>query len=83
MLLDPATLHEGQVVYDIVYEPRETALIQAARTRGCRVVTGDEMLAGQAAASFSLWTGVSEVNGKSIMQIMRQALDEHFAAQGR
>lgn len=72
-LIDPAQLHKDQIVYDIVYEPRETALIQAARKKGCQVVTGDEMLAGQAAASFYLWTGV---NG--MLSVMRKALDDHF-----
>ena len=73
-LIDPKDLHEGQIVYDIVYEPRQTPLIQAASERGCQVITGDEMLAGQGAAAFEIWTGV-----KGTFPIMRQALDERFA----
>lgn len=72
-LIDPEELHREQVVYDIVYEPRETPLIQAARQRGCPVITGEEMLAGQAAEAFELWTGIP-----GMLPIMRQALDEHF-----
>ncbi|MBI3615054.1 MAG: shikimate dehydrogenase [Candidatus Omnitrophica bacterium] len=72
-LVDSKQLKEGQWVYDLVYEPRETRLIRAARERGCRVITGDEMLAGQGVASFELWTGV-----KGMLPVMQEALDEHF-----
>ena len=71
-------LHEGQIVYDIVYEPRETALIRAARARGCQVITGDEMLAAQGAASFKIWTGIDEVNRRSVLEIMRETLDKEL-----
>ena len=74
-LVDLDRLHGGQVVYDLVYEPRDTELICGARERGCRVVTGDEMLAGQAAVSFQLWTGV-----KGMLPVMRQALDDYFTS---
>lgn len=73
--LDYARLRQGQVVYDIVYEPRETRLIQEGRKRGCTVVTGDEMLAGQGAAAFEIWTGV-----KGMLPVMRKALDEKLGA---
>jgi shikimate dehydrogenase len=64
-------LRHNQIVYDIVYEPRETALIRAARAAGCGVITGDEMLAGQGAASFELWTGVPAAR---VLPAMREAL---------
>ncbi len=73
LLIDPSALKPGQIVYDIVYEPRETALIRAARERGCQTITGDEMLAAQGAASFEIWTGV-----KGMYPVMRKALEEHF-----
>jgi shikimate dehydrogenase len=45
-------------VVDLVYRPEETALIVAARTRGVAVVDGLEILIGQGALSFELFTGV-------------------------
>ncbi len=75
--IDFNQLHSAQVVYDIVYEPRQTSLIRAARGRGCQVVTGDEMLAGQGAASFELWTGV-----KGMLPVMRKALEEKQVGSG-
>ncbi|MDQ2897980.1 MAG: hypothetical protein M3Y09_20505, partial [Actinomycetota bacterium] len=44
-------------VVDLVYRPEATALIAAARTRGIAVVDGLEILVGQAALSFELFTG--------------------------
>jgi shikimate dehydrogenase len=49
---------EGQTVYDLIYNPRPTRLLREAAARGARTVDGLEMLIGQAAAAFRLWTGV-------------------------
>ncbi len=56
ILLPDASLHPGQVVYDIVYRPFHTPLLQAAQHRGATVVPGIEMLIGQGAEAFRLWT---------------------------
>ncbi|MBI1953665.1 MAG: shikimate dehydrogenase [Candidatus Omnitrophica bacterium] len=72
-------LGRRQIVYDLVYEPRETALIRSARAQGCRTVTGDEMLAGQGAAAFEFWTGVPAAR---VLPAMKKALDGHFAPGG-
>jgi len=52
-LLDPRLW-----VAEIVYFPLETALLQAARARGCRVVDGGTMAVGQALGAFELFTGL-------------------------
>jgi shikimate dehydrogenase len=52
-----AALRPGSVVFDMVYEPRETPLVAAARARGCVVIDGVEMLVAQAAGQFEAWTG--------------------------
>jgi shikimate dehydrogenase len=57
MPLDPAILDRSMVVMDIVYNPMETALLAAARRRGCRTVDGVAMFVGQGARQFQLWTG--------------------------
>lgn len=56
---DPTLLHDGQVVADIVYHPRNTALLAAARNRGARTVEGLGMLVHQAIVQQQLWTGIS------------------------
>ncbi len=50
--------HPNLLVYDLVYNPVETRLIQEARRRGCRTLTGVKMLVYQGAAAFERWTGV-------------------------
>ncbi|MBN1928198.1 MAG: shikimate dehydrogenase [Chlorobiaceae bacterium] len=50
-------LHEGQIVYDMVYHPLETPLLAEARAAGATTISGIEMLIGQAARSFFIWTG--------------------------
>ena len=49
-------LRPGAVVFDMVYEPRETALLAAARAKGCVVIDGVEMLVAQAVGQFEAWT---------------------------
>ena len=53
--IDPTLLEPGQVVYDIVYQPRETVLLREAKRQGCRTVEGIGMLVHQGAASFRTW----------------------------
>lgn len=50
-------LHEAQIVYDMVYNPLKTPLLADARAAGATTISGIEMLIGQAARSFSIWTG--------------------------
>jgi shikimate dehydrogenase len=54
---DPAVFRSGQVVADIVYHPRNTALLQAARAVGAATVDGLGMLLHQAALQQQLWHG--------------------------
>ena len=54
LLIDPRTLRAGMLVYDLVYH-RETALVRAARRRGCVAANGLSMLLYQGAESLRLW----------------------------
>ena len=66
--LAPDLLGEGQLVFDLVYEPRETAFLAAARARGADVCNGLAMLVHQAAGQFELWTGEP-----APLRVMREA----------
>ena len=55
--IDAGQLRPDLWVADVVYRPLDTALIRAARERGCRVADGGGMVVYQAAASFRLFTG--------------------------
>lgn len=47
----------SKFVFDLVYNPRETALLRAAKRARVRGSGGLEMLLQQAAKAFELWTG--------------------------
>lgn len=55
--VDPAALHSGLFVMDMIYDPRETVLLREARARGCRTLGGLAMLVYQGARAFEIWTG--------------------------
>jgi shikimate dehydrogenase len=59
-----------QVVYDLVYNPRQTQLLQQAAVDGARAIGGIGMLVWQGALAFQRWTGVA-----APAAIMRQAVD--------
>ena len=54
-LIKSASISKDSIVYDIVYKPISTKLIENAKTAGARVVYGYEMLLEQATASFKIW----------------------------
>ena len=56
-LLDRRLFRSGQFVFDIVYNPLKTKLLEEAESEGCRVVPGVEMFVHQAVFQFELWTG--------------------------
>ena len=56
--LPEALLRADLWVAEIVYFPLETALLKAARTRGCATVNGGTMAVGQAIGAFELFTGL-------------------------
>jgi 3-dehydroquinate dehydratase/shikimate dehydrogenase len=61
----------AKIVLDMVYNPRETALLKRAKQDGCIVIPGSEMLLEQALRQFEIWTG--EPAPRSVMQA---ALDQ-------
>jgi shikimate dehydrogenase len=58
------------VIYDLVYNPRETKLVREARSQGLRATTGLGMLVEQAALGFELWT-----ENKLPSEIFRNAVE--------
>lgn len=58
----------GRWVYDLVYNPPLTRLLQEAGDAGCQTIGGLDMLVAQAQAQFQWWTGSRPPAG-----IMREA----------
>ncbi len=70
--LVPARLfRKGQVVFDVVYTPRKTRLLEQAKEAGAHTVSGLGMFVNQAAIQFELWTGA-----KAPVKIMLKALEQ-------
>jgi shikimate dehydrogenase len=57
LAFDLSHVPPGSVVYDIVTNPVDTPLLQAARAAGLRTIDGLAMLIGQAAAAFEKFFG--------------------------
>jgi shikimate dehydrogenase len=55
---DTLSFPAGAFIYDLVYNPRQTRLMQQAQATGCGAVNGLGMLVHQGAQAFQLWTGV-------------------------
>ncbi|HZW27575.1 MAG TPA: shikimate dehydrogenase [Trueperaceae bacterium] len=56
--VDVGLLPPGALVNDLVYNPRVTPLLAAAKARGLATLDGLPMLVEQGAASLRLWTGL-------------------------
>ncbi|MBD5402152.1 shikimate dehydrogenase [bacterium] len=51
------TLPEHALVYDVIYNPKNTILLKLAKKLGYRTLNGIDMLIRQAVASQQIWTG--------------------------
>ena len=71
---DQARFSVGQAraVYDMIYRPAPTPLLQAATAAGCRAANGLGMLLYQGAKALELWTGTT-----APVDIMRRALEKN------
>jgi shikimate dehydrogenase len=74
MPCDPSLLGPDQVAIDLVYEPLETPWLAELRATGVAAHNGLSMLVGQAAAAFTLWTGVD-----APIAAMRAVVENKFA----
>ena len=54
-LIKSSSISKESIVYDIVYKPVETKLLENAKTAGAQIIYGYEMLLEQAIASFKIW----------------------------
>lgn len=63
----------GKTVFDIIYNPKETLLIQYAREKKCPVVYGYKMLLNQGLEQFRIWTG-QEPSAKTMEKILLRCI---------
>jgi shikimate dehydrogenase len=58
-----------RLVFDLIYRPRVTTLMQLAALRGIETVSGVEMFVAQGTAQWEIWTGV-----RAPVEAMRRAV---------
>jgi 3-dehydroquinate dehydratase/shikimate dehydrogenase len=71
---------QARVVFDMVYDPVETHLLQVARAKGIAVIPGVEMFVQQAARQFEIWTGKPAPVG-DMLRAVTISLQDRAAAQ--
>jgi len=81
-VIPPEWLRPEQVVYDLIYNPRQTTLLKAAQQVGCRTIDGTEMLVHQGAIAFERWTG-HDAPVDEMRAALLTALARHADAEGK
>lgn len=64
-------IHPNLFVFDSVYNPLRTRLLEEAREAGARTLSGLDMLVYQGTASFTLWTGYN-----APQKLMKKAVEK-------
>ena len=67
-------LNSNTTVYDLIYNPAQTALLKFCDKKGCRTINGTQMLIAQGLESLSFWTNGLEVP----FEIMHNALKKYL-----
>lgn len=71
----PPTLSPDTLVFDAVYNPPRTKLLEQAEAAGAKTVNGVEMFVRQAAAQFQAWT-----NLPAPLEVMRSVVEGRLSA---
>ncbi len=72
LLVEPAQLHPGLFIYDLIYNPPETKLLKLAKEQNIPHANGLGMLLYQGAEALNLWIAPK----KAPVEIMRKVLEK-------
>jgi shikimate dehydrogenase len=72
-LVTSQMMHDDLIVYDIIYNPLNTVLLNEAIKAGAKTISGINMLIYQGIESFKIWTGMEPP-----VEVFRDALREFF-----
>lgn len=64
-----------RLVFDTIYRPRQTKLLQLAASRGIQSVSGVDMFVAQGAAQWEIWTGrraPEDVMRRAVVRVLEQ-----------
>ena len=68
----------ARYVFEMIYDPPETRLLQLAKERGAQIIPGIEMFVHQAARQFEIWTGKPAPQDE-MLQVVMLSLQERAA----
>ena len=68
------SLNSKSIIYDLIYNPTPTPLLQIGDKKGCMTIDGLEMLVAQGIKSLSFWTDGLEVP----FDVMNDALKKYL-----
>ena len=68
------SLNSQTIVYDLIYNPAPTHLLEFSANKGCMTIDGLQMLVAQGLKSLSFWTNGLEVP----FNVMSEALKNHL-----
>lgn len=73
---DSIIFSSKQIVYDIIYNPKETKFLKSAEKAGCRTFNGLNMLLWQGILAYEIWTGtrLNEVEISDVIGRMKNIL---------
>ncbi len=69
----------ARYVFEMIYDPAETRLVQLARACGVEIIPGIEMFVHQAARQFEIWTG-KPAPWDEMLQVVTLAVQERAAS---
>jgi 3-dehydroquinate dehydratase/shikimate dehydrogenase len=70
---------KARFVFDMIYDPPVTRLMQMAKAAGADVIPGIEMFVQQAARQFEIWTG-KPAPGDEMLRVVARAVEDQAAA---
>ena len=68
------SLNSKTIIYDLIYNPSPTPLLEFCNKKGCQTIDGIQMLVAQGAKSLTFWTNGLEVP----FEIMHDALKKYL-----
>jgi 3-dehydroquinate dehydratase / shikimate dehydrogenase len=71
---NPPKFTSDTVVFDTIYNPMKTKLLEQAEASGARTIGGVEMFVRQAAAQFEAWTGL-----QAPQDVMRRTIEQRLS----
>lgn len=71
---NPPPFDAKTLVFDAIYNPMQTRLLEIAREKGSKTISGVEMFVRQAVGQFEAWT-----KQPAPMDVMRRVIEQRFA----